>query len=95
MDRESAITILKSFYLFNPPPLEYMINIIRIYLMEKGYEMGKIDAAITYLTLTGPIYGITGAIVEHYERKFNICKLWSVPNPLNNQGQERKVILIF
>lgn len=30
-----------------------------------------------------------------YERKFNIYKLWSAPNPLNNQGQERKAILIF
>lgn len=30
-----------------------------------------------------------------YERKFTIYKLWSAPNPLNNQGQERKLLQIF
>ena len=33
--------------------------------------------------------------LSFYERKFTIYKLWSAPNPLNNQRQERKVILIF
>lgn len=95
MDRESAITLVKGFYLFNTPPLTFMEAIVRTYLMEKGYEMGKIDDAIKYLLSTLLLYDIVKAIIEHYERKFNICKLWSAPNPLNNQGQERKVILIF
>lgn len=30
-----------------------------------------------------------------YERKFTIYKLWSAPNPLNNQGQERRLLQIF
>lgn len=30
-----------------------------------------------------------------YERKFTIYKLQSAPNPLNNMGQERKLLLIF
>lgn len=72
-----------------------MEAIVRTYLMEKGYEMSKIDNTIRYLLSTLLIYDVVRAIIEHYERKFNICKLWSAPNPLNNQGQERKVILIF
>lgn len=35
------------------------------------------------------------AALEYYEKKFTVYKLWSAPNPLNNQRQERKVILIF
>lgn len=33
--------------------------------------------------------------LSFYERKFTIYKLWSAPNPLNNQGQERKLLQIF
>ena len=77
MDRESAITLAKGFYFSDALSLAFMEAVVRIYLIEKGYEMRKID------------------IIEHYERKFNIYKLWSAPNPLNNQGQEIKVILIF
>lgn len=33
--------------------------------------------------------------LEYYERKFTICKLWSALNPLNNMGQERKLLQIF
>ena len=33
--------------------------------------------------------------LSFYERKFTIYKLWSAPNPLNNMGQERKLLQIF
>ena len=33
--------------------------------------------------------------LSFYERKFTVCKLWSAPNPLNNMGQERKLLQIF
>lgn len=33
--------------------------------------------------------------LRFYERKFTVCKLWSVPNPLNNMGQEIKLLQIF
>lgn len=33
--------------------------------------------------------------LSFYERKFTVCKLWSVPNPLNIMGQERKLLQIF
>lgn len=95
MDRESALTLVKGFYFFNAPPLTFMEAIVRTYLMEKGYEMSKIDDAIKYLLSTLLLYDIVKAIIEHYEREFNICKLWSAPNPLNNQGQGIKIILIF
>ena len=98
MDRDSIITLLKSFYfgsLDNNPPLVYMYAVVKAYLREKGYEESRIDAALKYLTLTALIYDATMAVAEYYERKFNIYKLWSAPNPLSNQGQERKVILIF
>lgn len=35
------------------------------------------------------------AALEYYERKFTVCKLWSDSNPLNNVGQERKLLQIF
>lgn len=33
--------------------------------------------------------------LSFYERKFTIYKLWSAPNPLNIQGQERTLLQIF
>lgn len=33
--------------------------------------------------------------LSFYEGKFTVCKLWSAPNPLNNMGQERKLLQIF
>lgn len=33
--------------------------------------------------------------LSFYERKFTVYKLWSAPNPLNNRGQERKLLQIF
>lgn len=33
--------------------------------------------------------------LSFYERKFTVYKLWSAPNPLNNQGQERTLLQIF
>ena len=33
--------------------------------------------------------------LSFYEGKFTVCKLWSAPNPLNNTGQERKLLQIF
>lgn len=95
MDRESALTLVKGFYFFNAPPLAFMEAIVRTYLMEKGYEMSKIDDTIRYLLSALLLYDIAKAIIEHYEREFNICKLWSAPNPLNNQGQDIKIILVF
>ena len=35
------------------------------------------------------------AALGYYERKFTVCKLWSDSNPLNNVGQERKLLQIF
>lgn len=35
------------------------------------------------------------AALEYYERKFTVYKLWSASNPLNNMGQERKLLQIF
>lgn len=34
-------------------------------------------------------------VLNFYERKFAICKLWSAPNPLSIMGQERKLLQIF
>lgn len=33
--------------------------------------------------------------LSFYERKFTVYKLWSAPNPLNNQEQERTLLQIF
>lgn len=33
--------------------------------------------------------------LSFYERKFTVYKLWSTPNPLNIQGQERTLLQIF
>ena len=35
------------------------------------------------------------AALEYYERKFTVYKPWSASNPLNNMGQERKLLQIF
>lgn len=98
MDRDSIITLLKGFYfgsLDNNPPLVYIYAVVKAYLREKGYEESRIDAALKYLTLTALIHDVTMAVAEYYERKFNIYELWSAPNPLNIQGQERTLLQIF
>ncbi len=33
--------------------------------------------------------------LSFYKKKFTVCELWSAPNPLNNMGQERKLLQIF
>lgn len=34
-------------------------------------------------------------VLSFYERKFTIYKLWSALNPLNDMGQERKLLQVF
>lgn len=33
--------------------------------------------------------------LKYYKKKFTICEVWSAPNPLNIQGQERTLLQIF
>lgn len=60
-------------------------------------DMGKQEhykQMIQMLFATNKIMQAALIAAEFYERKFNIYKLWSAPNPLNNQG-ERQLLLIF
>ena len=94
MDRNRAIELISNS-IFSPHDIASPINLVKEYLADKEYDENKIGKAINYLLMFNLLGRATNVASEHFERKFNICKLWSVPNPLNNQEQERKVILIF
>lgn len=36
-----------------------------------------------------------GYALQYYEAKFNICKVWSAPNPYQIRGKERTLLKIF
>ena len=94
MDRDKAIELISNRY-FSSHDIESPINLIKEYLADKEYDGDKIGRAVNYLLMFNLLSRAADVASEHFERKFNIYKLWSAPNPLNNQGQERKVILIF
>lgn len=72
------------------------LKVITDYCLEKGKRDGDIARLRGYLVRDIALLTLcTTQALEYFERKFTIYRLWSVPNPLNNQGQERKLLLIF
>lgn len=94
MDRDRAIELISNsiFHLYN---IASPINLIREYLVDKGYSDDKIGKAINYLLMFNLLGKATDVASKYFEIKFGIYKLLSSPDPLNNQGQERKILLIF
>lgn len=95
MDREETLR-LSRLAAFGKLSWADILRVITEYCLEKGKKDS--DIAILREYLAKDIFALHSCMtqaLEYFEKKFTICKIWSAPNPLNNQGQERKVILIF
>lgn len=95
MDREETLR-LSRLAAFGGLSLTDIFKVITEYCLEKGKKDS--DIAILKEYLVKNLFILNYCMIqslEYFEKKFTICKVWSAPNPLNNQGQERKVILIF
>ena len=66
------------------------------YCMEQGKPCYETTLFVTYVLRNSRLmtYCFSFAL-SFYEKKFTVYKLWSAPNPLNNRGQERKLLQIF
>ena len=72
------------------------LKVVTDYCLEKGKRGGDIARLRGYLVRDIALLTLCATqALEYFERKFTIYRLWSAPNPLNNQGQERKLLLIF
>ena len=97
MDRDKAVELIKSLYaniyqghVYDPSARDLIYSYMG--------DMGKKEhykQMIQMLFATNKIMQAALIASEYYERKFNIYKLWSAPNPLNIQGQERTLLQIF
>lgn len=97
MDRDSAIENIRELHnsldrgeVYNTSAR----NLVYYYIV----DMGKAEyfrQMFQMLVATNRIMQAALIAAEYYKKKFTICELWSAPNPLNNQGQERKLLLIF
>lgn len=95
MDREETLR-LSRLAAFGRLSLADILRVITAYCFEKGKKGSDIAMLREYLVKD--VFVLNSCMIqslEYFEKKFTICKIWSAPNPLNNQGQERKVILIF
>lgn len=95
MDREETLR-LSRLAAFGGLSLTDFFKVITEYCLEKGKRDS--DIAILREYLAKDIFALHSCMtqaLEYFEKKFTIYKVWSAPNPLNNQGQKRKVILIF
>lgn len=96
MDRTTAILAIRNLYECLDKGDVYCTSARDLIYHYMG-DMGKqkhYKQMIQMLFATNNIMQAALIAAEFYERKFNICKLWSAPNPLNNQG-ERQLLLIF
>lgn len=95
MDREETLRLSK-LVAFGGLSFADMFKVITEYCLEKGKKDS--DIAILKEYLAKNFFTLHYCVIqslEYFEKKFTICKIWSASNPLNNQGQKGKVILIF
>lgn len=96
MDKETVIKVLQRYYFNKSVPYSESVDIISSYYIEQGKSNEDISKMISTLMSNNYLLSIVlTTALQHFKIKFNICELWSAPNPLNNQGEERKIISIF
>ena len=71
-------------------------NMLMQYCIEHGKPFQETALFVMYILRNRQLmsYYFNFAL-SFYERKFTIYKLWSAFNPLNNMGQEIKLLQIF
>jgi hypothetical protein len=81
MDRNETVRI-SSFAAFGGLTETDVNMVLMQYCIEQGKPYYETALFVTH-------------VLSFYGRKFTIYKLWSAPDPLNNMGQERKLLQIF
>lgn len=101
MDRETILRILRK-HSFGVQTMDMgnIIEVVTSFIIDKGktekeardFVSSVLSHPIECGTLLIECYNIA---MQYYEREFSICKLYSTPNPLNQRGKERTLLLIF
>lgn len=96
MDRETILGISKKFYLREEDlTIDEVNNVISSYCIEKGKKHAYIQSFL-YALYRNPTI-MNSCFVEaliYFEKKFTIFKLFSVINPMSNNGG-RTILLIY
>lgn len=98
MDRDETVRLLRlsANNRIDRVSIVEALKVVTDYCLEKGRRGSDIARLRGYLVSDiAALTLCTTQALEYFERKFTIYRLWSAPNPLNNQGQERKLLLIF
>ena len=99
MDRETIIRILKdnSFGTLN---MDDVIKVVTSFIIDSGRTEKQahdfVHSVLSHpMELGDMIIQCYNTALQHYERKFTICKLYSAPNIMALRGQERTLLSIF
>ena len=101
MDRETILGILRKYsFGVQAMDMEDIIKVVTSFIIDKGKTEKEAHTFISAVlshplecgTLIMECYSIA---MQYYERKFSICKLYSAPDTLKQQGKERTLLLIF
>lgn len=96
MDRETILRLSKEFNFNNTLSSNDISNLITQYCIENNKSEYDTNIFIQYILKDFNIaMYCVGYALQYYEAKFNICKVWSAPNPYQIRDKERKLLKIF
>lgn len=91
MDRNETVE-LSRLAAFGEVPIHKALKAITDYCLEKGKS--DIDTSVLREYLERDVVMLSSCLnqaLEYFEGKFMICKLWSAPNPLSNNGAKKVI----
>lgn len=95
MDRNETVRILR-LAAFGGLTETDVNMVLMQYCIEQGKPYHETALFVTHVLRDRQLMAYCfNFALSFYERKFTIYELWSAPNPLNNMGQERKLLQIF
>lgn len=93
MTRDNIVRIGRDIELFNTIILEDITNLLLDYCVEKGKDINLSIKFITHIVTSTFVIHYVKVALEYYYIKYNIIKLYSLPNL--NGVNTRKLISIF
>lgn len=98
MDRETILRILReNLFGVKVMNMDDIVLVTTSFIIDSGRTESEARAFVTS-ELSNPrnmILDCYRIAMQHYEKKFAICKLYSAPDIRNIMGQERTLLSIF
>ncbi len=100
MDREIILRILReNSFGVKVMNMDDIVLVTISFIIDSGRTESEARAFVTVLSnsieLRNMILDCYRIAIQHYEKKFAICKLYSAPNANALMGQERTLLSIF